>query len=212
MADFAIWVSAAEPYFGWKAGDFCRAYEKSRTEANSFSLDASAIGAAIRILAEQGTWEGTAAELLDSISAGVAEKDLKSKSWPKSAPSLSNHLRRIVPNLRTEGIEVTFFRTSGKKSRLIRIERKKSDASDAREEDTDFAQDSREDWATPKEGPATPSDAGVAPDASQCAAPSSGGSAKNSHKINGVNDSVDSVAEKRPHSKPDSLTDTEVFA
>src|SRR5262249_36340839 len=69
-------------------------------------------------------WSGTASELLEELGK-VAGDQMKAKEWPKKANSLSNHLRRLAPNLRKAGIEVTFERsTSNNRTRNIKVEQK----------------------------------------------------------------------------------------
>jgi hypothetical protein len=48
MADFALWVTAAEPALGWKHGDFLEAYTGNREQANELALDAAIIVAPLR--------------------------------------------------------------------------------------------------------------------------------------------------------------------
>src|SRR5262249_30875406 len=60
MADFALWVVAAEPALGWKPGTFIAAYEQNRMAANELALAASLVAQAILKLVERGPWEGTA--------------------------------------------------------------------------------------------------------------------------------------------------------
>jgi hypothetical protein len=50
MADFAKWVTSAEPALGWKPGSFLEAYTASQDEANDVALDAYPIVDALRKL------------------------------------------------------------------------------------------------------------------------------------------------------------------
>src|SRR5207249_3596964 len=47
------------------------------------------------------------------------EATRRSKTWPDSPRSLSNAIRRLVPNLRASGMVVAFSRSSGKGSRRL---------------------------------------------------------------------------------------------
>jgi hypothetical protein len=117
MADFAEWIVAAEPALGWEEGAFLSAYQANRKEANDVTVDASPIG---RYLVSLGTWSGTAAELLDRLTALSKEQERKSKSWPQSPRGLSNAVRRLLPSLRQAGIEVLFDRQpSGNRERIM---------------------------------------------------------------------------------------------
>ncbi|MGH9428884.1 MAG: hypothetical protein ACRD2L_21575, partial [Terriglobia bacterium] len=119
MADFALWITAAEPALGWKPGTFLKTYALNRAMANDIVLDASSVAAALQLLVGFGPWAGTAQDLLEKLSTLLPEKDVKVKSWPKSALALSNTLRRLAPSLRVAGIDISFSRASGKNSKRI---------------------------------------------------------------------------------------------
>jgi hypothetical protein len=112
MADFAVWVTAAEPALGWEPGTFMRAYSGNREAANELALDASPVPAPVRVLVDRGPWTGTATELLRVLDDVVDEGVRKRKSWPKTGRTLSNTLRRLAPNLRAVGVEITFSRSN----------------------------------------------------------------------------------------------------
>ena len=125
MADFARWVTAAEPALGWESGSFVRAYTMNREGANELTLEASPVAAAIRLLDDI---TGTATELLAKLTVSIDEKTRALKNWPKDGRSLSNALRRLAPNLAAIGVEVTFENPSRKTGgrRLIAITRRAS--------------------------------------------------------------------------------------
>lgn len=126
MADFAIWVTAAEPALGWERGTFMTAYTTNRTEAHDVALDASVLAPPLRAFIDGvGTWEGTAAALLHALNEKVDETTRKQRGWPSKAHTLSGALRRLAPSLRGIGITVEFERTGRK--RIIRVE-KRTDA------------------------------------------------------------------------------------
>lgn len=142
MADFALWVMAAEPAFGWAPGTFLAAYGENREEAHERGLEAepivpvlrrlfdpptAAYGAAMGAdpnLSEDGSeWRGTATELLQRLErldqllgTGAAKK----RGWPKNGWALSTRLRRIAPNLRTAGFEFGDERTGKKRTLILR--------------------------------------------------------------------------------------------
>jgi len=75
MADFALWVSAAEPAFAGKEGTFMAAYTGNRADANDTALEASPIVTPLRALLEhKDTWEGTPTELLAALEEHASEK------------------------------------------------------------------------------------------------------------------------------------------
>lgn len=124
MADFALWITAAEIALGWKEGSFLAAYTKSRQAANETLVDQDPVAKAVRDLAEadNNRWTGTASALLDKLSDREGEAKTKAKSWPKSPQGLSNRLRRVAPSLRAGGIEINFRREdTTERRRLIEI-------------------------------------------------------------------------------------------
>ncbi|HBI47064.1 MAG TPA: hypothetical protein DDY78_30055, partial [Planctomycetales bacterium] len=132
MADFALWVSAAELALPWKRGAFLTAYMGNRGAANELALEASIICGPILSLTAAAVWEGTAQELLDALEAGHAdEKTRKRKDWPTNPRKLSGDLRRLAPNLRRAGITITFDKRQpgDKRRRLLRIEREGAEPS-----------------------------------------------------------------------------------
>jgi len=123
MADFALWVAAAEPGFGWDDGYFQEIYSRNRKEAVDMTLDASAVGRHLvnLVKSQAGPWNGTAAALLDVLDKAASYRELHSKGWPQMPRGLTNALRRIVPTLRVGGIRVTFTREGKRGGRLIQI-------------------------------------------------------------------------------------------
>ena len=67
MADFALWAASCETAF-WKPGDFMAAYADNRDDAITLSIEGDPVAAAVRdMTAMQGTWSGTATELLAAL-------------------------------------------------------------------------------------------------------------------------------------------------
>jgi hypothetical protein len=120
MADFAVWVTAAERALGWEDGAFMASYGRNRASAHDLALESASIVPPLQRLPE--TWEGTAGELLEQLLGLVAEKVAKREDWPANPRSLSGQLRRLAPDLRAIGIEVTFPQRSGQR-RSITITR-----------------------------------------------------------------------------------------
>jgi hypothetical protein len=133
MADFAIWVSAAEPGLGWGQGTFLDAYADKRAEAHELTLEASVISTPVRNLAEGKGFFGTATELLRVLNerAGDELHMLRRNGWPKDATRLSGALRRIAPNLREVGVKVEFHEHHRPRLIELRNRTENSVASDA---------------------------------------------------------------------------------
>jgi hypothetical protein len=110
MADFVIWITAAEPALGWPAGFFLNAYLENQRIAIETLVEQDPVAQAMRDLAESGEWVGTATELLEKLSAQVGEANQKAKIWPKSPKALSNRLRRVAPSMRAVGVQIDFWR------------------------------------------------------------------------------------------------------
>ena len=106
MADFATWVTAAEPGLGWSTGAFLHAYTESRGDANVFAVDASVIGPTLLRCVATEVWEGTSQELLAYLGEQVGDILRKSREWPKTARALSGDLRRLAPALLGMGMTV----------------------------------------------------------------------------------------------------------
>jgi len=128
MADFALWATAAETAFGWDRGTFLTAYQGNRQSANEVALEASSVARPLLdLLDEQGAWSGTSSELLTALEGRVIDQIKRQNVWPKNARSMSGHLKRLAPNLRAGGWQVTFHREA--RQRLVIIERMETCAS-----------------------------------------------------------------------------------
>jgi hypothetical protein len=125
MADFAAWIVAAEPALHWQAGAFLKAYSGNQHDANALTLEVSPVAQALRAFMAKRTeqWVGTATHLLSELEAITSDQVRRQKSWPGSARTLSNHLRRLAPNLRVVGVALTFDERKHGGTRFIRIER-----------------------------------------------------------------------------------------
>lgn len=116
MADWAVWVTAAEPGLGWPEQSILSAYRAMRGTIIEATLDGDPLAVAIRGLSRP--WEGTAAELLTRVNpAGRLPR-----GWPESPRAMSAALRRLAPGLRRLAIDVSTSREAGTGGRrLIQI-------------------------------------------------------------------------------------------
>ena len=122
MADFALWATAAEGVLNWKSGAFLAAYTANRRAANTVTLEASPVAEAVlRLVAEETSWKGTATDLLETLTNShyASDQITREKTWPKNAKALSGALRRLAPNLRAAGLEVTFLPRTGRQRPII---------------------------------------------------------------------------------------------
>lgn len=112
MADFALWVTAAEPALGWEHGTFMREYENNQRSIVEIALEADPIAIAVIRLIKLHTdheWHGTASDLL--VTLGVNQDLIDMKSWPRKPNVLSGRLKRAAPSLREIGIEVDWTKS-----------------------------------------------------------------------------------------------------
>ncbi len=124
MADFAVWIAAAEPALGWQRGAFMKAFVENCHRANEVALEASFLATPVLKLIEKGPWIGTAEKLLRLVEPMVPDSVRRNTEWPKTARALAGALRRLNPNLRPLGVEINFDRDNGRqRNRLITIAR-----------------------------------------------------------------------------------------
>ncbi|OJU80988.1 MAG: hypothetical protein BGO11_21180 [Solirubrobacterales bacterium 70-9] len=107
MADFASWVTAAEPALGWPAGSFLEAFEENNGEALKTSLEGSLLAEKIlQALADDVVLQGTPADILGLLALRVSHGDSLSKAWPKNAQGMSRQLTLLNPALREFGVVI----------------------------------------------------------------------------------------------------------
>jgi hypothetical protein len=123
MADFARWGEAVGRGLGWPPGAALAAYRSAIGDAAQIALEASAVaGPLLDLLAEESTWEGTAAQLLKRLTTLAGDK-AKTRGWPAKPHLLSGQLRRLAPSLRRVGVSVTFSVVGKARKRTLSLER-----------------------------------------------------------------------------------------
>jgi hypothetical protein len=132
MADFALWVTAAEPALGWTQGAFLSDYATNRQQSTEAILADSLIYDPLVGLLDsyRGYWQGTPTGLLDALAEKAGDKVTKHKSWPTKPAALTNRLKRLAPALRAIGITVERDRAGRSGKRVVTL-RKQSSASSA---------------------------------------------------------------------------------
>jgi hypothetical protein len=111
MADFALWATACGTAL-WPAGTFAHAYDANRKAAVEGLIETDPVAVCVRrIIAECGSWAGTASDLL-RLATYLAGDDISKKGadWPKPPGALAGRLRRVQTPLRMLGIEICFSR------------------------------------------------------------------------------------------------------
>jgi hypothetical protein len=125
MADFTKWVVACEPATGFPEGSFLTSIEQNIEHASDLVLEASIVAGPLRSFMERddkSEWRGPAKDLLYLLSQEATDRVVQQKEWPKQPHFLTNHLRRLAPNLRKIGIDVTFVRSTTEREILIQRE------------------------------------------------------------------------------------------
>ncbi len=121
MADWASWVVACEPALDLDQGSFLAAFHENRLASVNVALEASAVGGYLIRLADADGFTGSAAELLAWLIGEASDADRHRRDWPTSPALLSKAIRRISPELRRLGIDVTFAKERA--GRLLTITR-----------------------------------------------------------------------------------------
>jgi hypothetical protein len=129
MADFMIWITAAEQALGLAPGTMVAAYNRNRMESNEVALENCPLVPAIERLVENHLWKGSATELLNALPGEAFDLgETSTEGWPTKAAGLSHMLRRVEPNLSAIGIGVEFGKSNGSRSkRLITIKKHRMD-------------------------------------------------------------------------------------
>lgn len=119
MADFAKWITAAEPALGWAPGTFMAAYSRNAAVASQIALDSSPISAPlIDFITAKKYWKGCASLLLAELNRTnvITEQARRGKSWPQTPSYLGTLLGRIAPDRRKAGFTVKQHRIGKSRS------------------------------------------------------------------------------------------------
>lgn len=120
MADFARWVTAAEPALPWEEGQFIEAYRSNREEAVDKTLEANPLAQALlEFMEDRDQWEGMPSDLLHELERVADGRATESDAWPGNASWLSRKLKRPAPFLRKKGVEIDW--DPGGRSRSVKI-------------------------------------------------------------------------------------------
>ncbi len=119
MADFAKWVTAAEPALGWQQGTFMEAYTENQANSTSIVMESSPVAKALMQFMDNNPcgWEGLTSDLHTELSKYQIYSD--SKTAPKAANKLSGHLKRIASSMRVQGVHIEQPKRTEKGARVI---------------------------------------------------------------------------------------------
>lgn len=125
MADFTKWGYAIAEAAGIGGDRFLQAYYNAIAAQNNEALQAHPVAAAILVLMQDKPyWVGTATQLLKDLENAAEEEkiNIRAKSWPKAANTLTRRLREVKSNLAEIGITVEDDRTpGGNRQRIIKL-------------------------------------------------------------------------------------------
>jgi hypothetical protein len=113
MIDFVRWMAAMELALG--ASDhqpYQSAYSESLRRGLRSSLEELPLAGAVLELVDGASneWTGTPYELLMALSNLTSRRAVNSHDWPDNPNKLSKRLKPLLPELKKQGIEVTFGR------------------------------------------------------------------------------------------------------
>lgn len=104
MADFALFVTAAEKALSWEENEFINIYNENRETAVDQGIESDPFATAIlELMKRTDEFEGNATQLLSEAARYVDERTRRSKAFPTSR-SVRNRLRRINPSLKKKNI------------------------------------------------------------------------------------------------------------
>jgi putative DNA primase/helicase len=122
MADFAEWITAAEPNLPWEKGAFQKEYDVNRDYLVDTGLDSDEVGSAVlQFMKGRNEWTGTPTDLLKELNEIVPKSVQIRNYWPKRPNTLSNRLIRVAPVLRKKGIEVERSKSGKRNIRITKI-------------------------------------------------------------------------------------------
>lgn len=123
MADFAKWVTAAEPALGWPEGAFMASYTANRKSADQASVEGNPVALSIlKLIKEEERWFGTVTELNATLRNRYPHLTDDPVSFPRQVNKLSSAIRRVQPPLRRMGVTIAFDRQGHAGERILRIE------------------------------------------------------------------------------------------
>ena len=123
LADFARWVTAAEPALGMPNGGLLAALKENRAEAAEAGIDADLVASAVILFMERRQyWTGTASALLNELDQCTPDRMTRQRLWPKTPTDLGNRLRRVSNLLPQKRVTISFRRRGKGGTRMIELE------------------------------------------------------------------------------------------
>lgn len=126
MADFALFISAAENELPWENGTILRLLDKNQDELALCSIDENIFATILfEYLKESKAFKGTAHELLNTLNNFTNRIDGKfayiksDPEWPKSPQKVGVLVTRMMPYLNRLGIKIDKSRSADKHSKRM---------------------------------------------------------------------------------------------
>ena len=111
MADYAMWGEAVGRGLGWAPETFLSTYTNNRKEATMTDLVDSPLGTVLlKVAGTVREMVGTPAQLHAKLTEIVGKKVAASVDWPKTTEKFATELRRLAPQLRLQGVNISFER------------------------------------------------------------------------------------------------------
>jgi hypothetical protein len=113
MADFFMWILAAEEALGWEKGSFLKAYNINQEIQNEVLLEDDPVTPfLLMFMKDKLKWNGTPSSLLQILNLMESKIYKRGKGWPKGPNALSYRLRIMVSALKSKGIDIKWARSA----------------------------------------------------------------------------------------------------
>jgi hypothetical protein len=125
MADFAHWGEAVGRGLGWPENAFIKSYLGNQKAAGFLTIEDSMVATVLMgadFIYEEYT--ASLAKFYVELTNSLGPKISRMAEWPKCPAHLGRELRRVAPQLRTQGLWLTFTRNS--QYRRVTIKRRSS--------------------------------------------------------------------------------------
>jgi hypothetical protein len=107
MADFARFITAAEPALPWITGQFLEAYAGNRRQMVTSIVEGDLVAAKVDFFMVAKTeWSGLISELYHLLSDQISSDARRIGDWPGNARWFSDRLTRAAPALRALGVDI----------------------------------------------------------------------------------------------------------
>lgn len=127
MADFAVWVTAAEGALGWEPLSFLPVYERNQETGAAAEIEQSPVAQAVLSFMQKrkeqgkGDYQEPAETLYAALQEHMGDTFTHRQGWPRSGSALSRKLSQVAGALRKQGVNVVFDRDGTSRSIILRF-------------------------------------------------------------------------------------------